>query len=148
MEFHHLLWVWIPVFFQVLHQSHCFHKSQEINPAKSQEFNHYKLQLLCQVWFHLLKIATSQPMPQVCNQVVDQVMGLLIFQFFILASTLMYHSHKHHRSFPVPISVSFSWHFNHYTVLFIFNQHKIFSSTNDASYVTAEFLDGYLRSYF
>ena len=31
-----------------------------------------------QVWFYLFKIVNSQPMFQVCNQALDQLVGLLI----------------------------------------------------------------------
>ena len=75
------------------------------HPVTSQSFIQYMLQLVCQVWFHIFKIVTYQPMFQVRNQSVDQVMGLPVFKSNILASTLMYYYHKPHMSLPVSISV-------------------------------------------
>ena len=60
-----------------------------------------------QVWFHIFKLVTSQPMLQVCTKEVYQVMGLFVFQSCILASILVYHYHKPHLRLPVPISVHF-----------------------------------------
>ena len=64
-----------------------------------------------------------------CNQSVDQVIGLLIFQSKILASTLEYHSQNPHLIPPVPISVPLSWNFHHFTLLFISNQQKVVFQT-------------------
>ena len=76
-----------------------------INPVKSQAFFNYTIQLVCQVWFHIFKLVTSQPMFQVFTQELDQAMGLLVFQYLILASNLVYCSHKPHLILPVSISV-------------------------------------------
>ena len=62
-------------------------------PVKSQAFIHYSFQLVYQVWLYLFKIVNSQKMFQVCNQSVDQLIGLFIFQYCILASNLVYHYH-------------------------------------------------------
>ena len=53
-----------------------------------------------------IKLATSQPMLQVCTQAVEQGIGLPVFKFCILALTLVYRSHKPYMSLPV----SFIYH--------------------------------------
>ena len=63
------------------------------------------------------------------NKALDQVMGLLILQYCILSSTLVYQYHKPHMSLPVPISVPFFWNFHHFTLLFISNQQKVVFQT-------------------
>ena len=95
----------------------------------STKFIHYRIQLVCQYWFHLFKLVTSQPMFQVFTQAVDQVMGLLSLQSCTLGSTLVYRSHKPQLSLPVPISIPFSCHFHHSTLLLIFNQQKLVFQT-------------------
>ena len=81
--------------------------SQAKNSVTRQAFIHYRLQLICQVWFHIFMIVTSQPMFQVCNREVDQVMVLLIFQSSLLSSTLVHPSHIIHLILLVPSSVPF-----------------------------------------
>ena len=76
---HKLIWVCTPLLFQVLNQPHFLQMFQEINPVTIQAFIHYRLQLGCQVLFHLLNIVTSQPMLQVYTKSVDQLMILPIF---------------------------------------------------------------------
>ena len=72
------------------------HYNYSKNPATTQSYIHYRLQLIFQVWFHLFKLVNFQPMFQFCTQSVDQVMGFFIFQSSILASTLVYQCHKPH----------------------------------------------------
>ena len=67
----------------------------------------------------------SQPIFQVCTQSLDQVMVLLVLQYHMLSSTLVYHSQKPHLSLQVPVLVLFSWYFQHYTLLFILNQQTV-----------------------
>ena len=95
-------------------------------PVTSQSLIHYSLQLVCQFWFHILKLVTSQPMFQLFTQLVYQVMGLIVLKSFIIASTLVYNSHKPCLSLPVPISVPLSCHFNHSALLLILNQPTVF----------------------
>ena len=122
---HQLLWVCIPLLCQVLNQPHCLQMFQVKNPLTSQAFIHYSLQLVFQVWFHLFKLVTTQPMFQVCTLAVDQVMALFVLLSCILSSTLVYHSHKPLMSLPVPISLPFSWNFHHSALLFILNQQPV-----------------------
>ena len=119
---HKLLWVFIPVIWQILHQPHCLQMFQMRKSVTSQVLIHYRLQMFFQVWFHILELVTSQPMLQVFTQVVDQVMGLLVFQSCILSSTLVYHYQKPYLILPLPISVYFSQNFHHSTLLFILNK--------------------------
>ena len=72
-----------------------------------QAFVHYRIQIVWQFWFHIFNVVTYQPMFQVCTQAVDQVMGLPVFQYWIIDSNLVHHSHKPHLSLPVSISVPY-----------------------------------------
>ena len=87
-------------------------------------------------------------MLQVFNKSLDQLMGIVIFQIL-------------HISFNPSVSLSQtpydppSAHFSHFLLAFStlsptihFASTDSTFSTNDVSSVTAEFLDGYLRSYF
>ena len=105
VDSHKFMWVCIPVFCQVLHQPKCLNIFEARKPVKIQALIHYRLQLVWQVWFHLFKLVTSQPMLQVCNQAVYKVMELPVLQYCILSSTLVYKSHKLHPILPVSISV-------------------------------------------
>ena len=125
VSFHQLLLVCIPVIFQLLHQPHCLQMFQVRKPVTRKKFIHYSLQLVFQVCFRIFKLVTSQPMLQVCDQAVQLVMVLIIFQYWILDSTLVYHSQKPHLSLQVPVLVLFSWYFQYSTLLFILNQHTV-----------------------
>ena len=107
VEIHQLLSACIPVVYQLLHQPHIFHIFEARKPITIQAFVHYSLQLVWKVWFHIFNLVTSHTMIQVCTQAVDQLMRLSVFQYFILASTLVYQSHKPHPSLPVSISVPY-----------------------------------------
>ena len=76
----------------------------------------------------------SQPIFQVFNQVLDQVVGLIIFQSCIIASTLVYHSHKHHTSVPVPFLGPCLLAFSLFHIIINFE-----STGNHVSYLIAEF---------
>ena len=102
---HQFLLVLIPLLCQVLHQPHFIHMFKVRNPVTSQSLIRYRLQLVCQFWFHIFKLVTLQPMFQVFNQKVDQVIVLPVFQSITLDSTLVYYSHKPNMSLTVSISV-------------------------------------------
>ena len=119
---HQLIWVCIPFICQLSYQPQCLQMFQVKNPVTSQLFISYRLQLVSHVLFRLFNIAISQHMLQLCTQAVDQVTDLLILQSYILASTLVYHSHKPHLSLQLPILVPFSWYIHHSTLQFILDQ--------------------------
>ena len=106
VEVHQFLWLCITFLLQVLHQPHCLRIFEARKPVSSQAFVHYRLQIVWQVWFHLFNLVTSYPMFQVCNKAVDQVISIPLFQYHILVSILLFHSHKPHSILPVSISFS------------------------------------------
>ena len=105
LSIYQLLLVFILFLCHILQELNFLQIFEMRNPMTSQAFIQYMLQLVCQVWFHIFKLVTYQPMFQVRNQAEDKVMGLTAFQSNILSSTRMYYSNKPHMILLVSISV-------------------------------------------